>query len=159
MFVRASCLLVLHCLHRHLVVLTGKCSPLLVDARRQVPRWRPARFLWEILVCPSFFSRGRLWAAQREQAGTTVGHVDHVITVLLLKTIHNRKVNEKVKQTVPPSDWVPPNCISFSSIVEAIYSCTLHLRWGKEQSMMYRLCSFVSPKWHAWDCDTWTGLS
>ena len=35
----------------------------------------------------------------------------------------------------------------------------LQLKQGKEQSMMYRLCSSVSPKWLAWDCGTWIGMS
>jgi hypothetical protein len=50
--------------------------------------------------------------------------------------LHNSKVNEKVKQAVPPFEWAPPNRISFSSLVKAIYSsilnCTLQPRRGKE---------------------------
>ena len=34
----------------------------------------------------------------------------------------SRKVNEKVKQTVPTFERAPPNSVSFSSPVEAIYS-------------------------------------
>jgi len=45
-----------------------------------------------------------------------------IIAVPHYKTVHNRKVNEEVKQTVPPFEWAPPNCISFLSLVKAIYS-------------------------------------
>ena len=46
-----------------------------------------------------------------------------------------------------------------SDLLLPLLNCTLQLRRGKEQSIMYRLCSSISPKWLVWDCGMWTGLS
>ena len=74
------------------------------------------------------------------------------VAVLHFKTIHNRTVNEKVKQTVTPFVCAPPNCMYLSRLwskrsappIIALYSATGGE--GKEQSMMCRLCSCVSSK-------------
>ena len=45
-----------------------------------------------------------------------------IVAVPCYKTVHICKVKEKVKQVVPPFEWAPSNCVSFSSLVETIYS-------------------------------------
>ena len=149
MFVRASRFLVLHCLYRLLVVLTGKCFP---TTRRRTSSGTPLTpgffFVRKCGLPLLFISRPTVSCLMRaSRPERKLVTLTTIVSVPLYKTVQNRKVNEKVKQKLPPFEWAPPNCISFSSLVQANYSshyCIVLCNCGRARNNRWCTVSVLS---------------
>jgi len=147
---RASCLLVLQCLHRLLVFWTGKCFPHSRSRTSSGTPLTPGFFCEKLWSAPPFYIAADCEPPNESKPERQLVTLTTIVAVLHYKTVHNGKVKEKVKQAVPPFELAPSNCISLSSLVETIYSSHYWIvlcNWGGERNnRWYRLCSFVSPK-------------
>jgi len=102
MFVLASCLLVVQCVHHLLVVRTGKCFPTSRSRTSSCTPLTPSLFFvrkcdLHLLFCLTADCQlPNESKPERELVTLTTG-----VAVPHYKTVHNRKINEKVKQMVP----------------------------------------------------------
>ena len=157
----ASRFLVPHCLHRHLVLLTGNFFPISLSRTSSSTPLKPGLYFVRKSSLPLLFIS---WPTVSciTRASRPERQLVTLTTVVGSSNFYNcsQSQGQWESKTDAATIWLSASQFHIFLVCGRSdllpHYCIVICKCGRSRN---NRCSFVSPKWLVWDCGTWTGLS